>query len=119
VLVAAISLGIVDKDRLSQRIGRNEVFSHAGKAGMVLTAGTPAAYFGQQCSFTPRFAFAVGTVPAACFVRNGDIDNRRARAADDRTSNNLPSQGISAATPSIAEVFRIEGFINTHWYRDG
>jgi len=61
-LIAAISLGIVGKEKLAQRVGRNEMFNHSGKAAMAIVAGLLAVSFGQRWLFYTAFAFGVGAI---------------------------------------------------------
>jgi MFS family permease len=46
--IAAISLGIVGKNGLSRRVGRNETFNHAGNVTFALMAGAAGTWLGQQ-----------------------------------------------------------------------
>jgi MFS family permease len=80
--IAAISLGIVGKQRLSRRIGRNESFNHAGNVSFALLAGAVGTWLGQQWIFYTSAMVALGTMFAAASVRSKDIDNVAARAAD-------------------------------------
>jgi MFS family permease len=87
--IAAIALGIVGKSRLSRRAGRNEGFNHAGNVVFALLAGGIGVAFGQQWIFYASALFATGTVISAWMIRDEDIDNQAARAADedDRLNN--------------------------------
>jgi MFS family permease len=80
--IAAISLGIVGKDHLSRRIGRNETFNHAGNVTFALLAGAAGTAFGQQWIFYASALVAAGTILSACAIRSADIDNQVARAAE-------------------------------------
>lgn len=107
-LIAAISLGIVGKERLAQRIGRNEMFNHSGKAALALLAGGLAAWFGQQWLFYAALSFGVGAILASCAIRNHDIDNQQARAAEvaDQNAPSVPHLTKAASTLSIADLFQ-------------
>jgi MFS family permease len=83
--IAAISVGIVGRSNLSRRAGRNEGFNHAGNVVFALLAGGTGAALGQQWIFFASAIVAAGTVVSAWIIRNRDIDNQAARAAD---SNN-------------------------------
>src|ERR1700742_3593648 len=85
--IAAIALGIVGKPKLSRRAGRNEGFNHAGNVVFALLAGGIGAVLGQQWIFYASALFATGTVISAWIIRDEDIDNEAARAAneDDRS----------------------------------
>ncbi|MBV9680139.1 MAG: MFS transporter [Acidobacteriaceae bacterium] len=79
--IAAISLGIVGKGRLSGRVGRNETFNHAGNVVFALLAGAVGTWLGQQWIFYVSAIVAAGTVAAAASIRSEDINNETARAA--------------------------------------
>lgn len=79
--IAAISLGIVGKERLSRRVGRNETFNHAGNVTFALLAGAVGAWIGQEWIFYASAIVASGTMCAAAMIRSEDIDNVAARAA--------------------------------------
>jgi MFS family permease len=81
--IAAIALGIVGKPKLSRRAGRNEGFNHAGNVVFAVLAGGIGAAFGQQWIFYASALFATGTVISAWMIRDEDIDNVAARAADE------------------------------------
>jgi MFS family permease len=81
--IAAISLGIVGKEKLSRRIGRNETFNHAGNVTFALMAGAAGTWLGQQWIFYASALVAVGTIVSAYTIRSGDIDNQAARAANE------------------------------------
>ena len=84
--IAAIALGIVGKPKLSRRAGRNEGFNHAGNVVFAVLAGGIGAGFGQQWIFYASALFATGTVISAWMIRDEDIDNVAARAADEAES---------------------------------
>src|SRR5579883_695132 len=60
--VAAMALGIVGRDQLAGRVGRNESFNHAGNVTFALVAGAVGAWFGQQWIFYSSAFFALGTI---------------------------------------------------------
>lgn len=82
--IAAISLGIVGHEQLSNRIGRNESFNHAGNVSFALLAGLVGTWAGQQWIFYMSAFVAIGTVCSAIAIRSGDIDNSVARGATAR-----------------------------------
>jgi MFS family permease len=85
--IAAISLGIVGKDNLSRRIGRNETFNHAGNVTFALMAGAAGTWLGQQWIFYASAMVAIGTVLSAYVIRSADIDNQAARAANEQQAD--------------------------------
>ncbi len=93
--IAAISLGIVGKDKLPRRVGRNESFNHAGNVSFALLAGVVGTWMGQQWIFYLSAIVAIGTMSAAASIRSADVDNAAARAAgngdDSKTSSHVSS----------------------------
>ena len=98
--IAAIALGIVGKSKLSRRAGRNEGFNHAGNVVFAVLAGGIGAAFGQQWIFYASALFATGTVISAWIIRDEDIDNEAARAADEGDNSNKNDR----KTPRIASL---------------
>ena len=97
--IAAMALGIVGKPKLSRRAGRNEGFNHAGNVTFALIAGGIGSLLSQQWIFYASAAFAIGTVLSAWSVRDRDIDNEAARAADD-------DDGAAAKPSGFTELLR-------------
>ena len=81
--IAAISLGIVGRERLSRRIGRNEGFNHAGNVIFALLAGAVGTWIGQEWIFYASAIVASGTMCAAAAIRSSDINNVAARAGNE------------------------------------
>lgn len=80
--IAAISLGLVGRDRLPKRAGRNEACFHAGNvvsAGLAIVAVRLAGAIGV---FYGVAIMALASALAAQFIRERDIDHRLARGAD-------------------------------------
>lgn len=80
-LIAAISLGIVGRQSLARRIGRNESFNHSGN---LLTASL-AGYLGYAAGLQSIF-YVCGALGLACaattlLICSNDIDNDIAREA--------------------------------------
>lgn len=80
--IAAISLGLVGRDRLAKRAGRNEACFHAGN---VVSAGVAIAavqYGGAIGVFYGVAAMALASAISAQLIRERDIDHQVARGAD-------------------------------------
>jgi len=92
--IAAISLGIVGKQRLSRRVGRNEGFNHAGNVTFALLAGVAGTWLGQQWIFYASAMVATGAVWTAFRIRSEDIDNEVARASADDQGNGRPARFV-------------------------
>lgn len=93
--IAAISLGIVGKPKLSRRIGRNESFNHAGNVTFALLAGAAGTWLGQQWIFYASAMVATCTIWAASSIRSEDIDNEVARAANEEEDHGKPASVAS------------------------
>lgn len=79
--IAALSLGLVGRESLAQRVGRNEAFNHIGKVVLAIAAALLGMTLGQRWIFYLLFAYAAGGVFAALRLKNEDIDNEAAREA--------------------------------------
>ena len=77
--VAAITLGIVGQQMLAIRIGRNEVFNHAGNVATALLAGMVGYLLGQEWIFYLVAIIAGVSAVTVLFIRNDDIDYLRSR----------------------------------------
>jgi MFS family permease len=99
--IAAISLGIVGKPKLSMRAGRNEGFNYAGNVVFALAAGGIGAALGQQWIFYASAMFATGTVISPWLIKDGDIENEAARAADE-DSERGQKNGKGVEAPHLA-----------------
>lgn len=90
--VAAISLGLVGRRKLADRVGRNEAFNHTGNVVFAVLAGAAGTWFGQNWIFLFSAALASGTILSAWRIRNPDVDNNIARGS---TSNQTPALGFT------------------------
>ncbi len=93
--IAAISLGIVGKQKLSRRIGRNETFNHAGNVTFALLAGAAGTWLGQQWIFYASAIVATCTIGASSSIRSEDIDNEVARASNEEEDHGKPASVAS------------------------
>jgi MFS family permease len=92
--IAAITLGMVAHKQFAPRIGRNEVFNHAGNVGAALLAGATGYLFGQHWIFYAIALLSAASMVSALCIRKSDIDYLRARAA----SSSQATDGVSAAS---------------------
>ena len=79
--IAAISLGIVSQRGFDIRIGRNEVFNHAGNVVAALIAGIVGYMLGPAWIFYLVSILAGASIVSVLFIKAGDIDYLQARAA--------------------------------------
>jgi MFS family permease len=98
IAIAAISLGIVGKQNLAVRVGRNEAFNHAGNLSFALLAGVVGTYVSQASIFYASAFLAIGTVAAALAIREKDIDHKRARGADEELSDSDYGPAVKPAS---------------------
>jgi MFS family permease len=93
--IAAITLGIVAQDGFATRIGRNEVFNHAGNVAAASLAGIVGYILGQQWIFYLVAIIAGASAVSVLSIRKGDIDYLRARAAtQERTNDGVVASSI-------------------------
>src|ERR1700722_6786350 len=77
--IAAITLGLYQRDQLARRMGRNAAFDHAGNIGMALAAGAMGYAFSQRAVFLLLPVFAVLTAIALLTIPAESLEHRRAR----------------------------------------
>ena len=90
--IAAITLGMVAHQNFVPRIGRNEVFNHAGNVGAALLAGITGYFLGQTWIFYSITMLALASMASVLFIRRNDIDYLQAWAA----SPDMITDGVSA-----------------------
>lgn len=81
--ISALSLGLVGREALSRRMGRNGAFSHAGNMLTASLAGYAGFRIGQEWIFYSSAALGVACSLAALAIREPDIDHAVAREAPD------------------------------------
>ena len=109
--VAAITLGLVAREALARRLGRNSAFDHGGNIAIALVAGAVGYLFSQRIVFLLVPFFAALTAAAALMIPAQAIDHDRARdlgkeGADDGGAQGL---GILFRTPPLA-IFAVCAF---------
>ncbi len=80
--VAALTLGLVARNALARRMGRNAAFDHAGNVGIALVAGAVGYLFSQRAVFLLVPFFCVLAAFSVLSIPSGAIDNDRARGLD-------------------------------------
>jgi MFS family permease len=83
VAIAAISLGIFGRNRLTHRIGRNEAFNHAGNVATAAVAGIAGYVFSPSAVLWVIAVLAAASIAATFRIDGTSIDHRLARGADD------------------------------------
>jgi predicted MFS family arabinose efflux permease len=79
---ASFALGLVEKDKLSERVSRNETFTHSGNVLYAAIAAVVGQFMAIGGLFYAAAVFAAGMVGSSLTIRGGDIDNEAARAGD-------------------------------------
>jgi predicted MFS family arabinose efflux permease len=82
--IAAISLGLVRRKKLDQRISRNESFNHGGNFAAAALAGSLGQYLGYQWIFYLVCAFAVASAAVITLINPREIDHEVARGGESR-----------------------------------
>ena len=77
--VSALTLGLVTRDKLARRLGRNSAFDHGGNITVALLAGAVGYAFSQRAVFLMVPVFAVLTCAAVLAIPARAIDHDRAR----------------------------------------
>ena len=102
--VSALSLGLVGREALSRRMGRNGAFSHAGNMLTASLAGYAGFRISQEWIFYCSAALGVACSLAALTIREPDIDHAVAREAPDPEQSGDQSAAKASAlfkTPAV------------------
>src|SRR5581483_2146904 len=79
---AAFALGLVDKQDLSKRIGRNETFTHAGNVVFAVLAAVVGQLLAIGGIFFAAGIFASGMAGASYWIRGDDVNYDAARESE-------------------------------------
>jgi MFS family permease len=93
--VAALTLGLVTKDALARRLGRNSAFDHGGNIAIALVAGGVGYLFSQRVVFLMVPLFAALTSAAVLTIPPGAVDHDRARDLGRDGDDGGAAQGYS------------------------
>ena len=96
--VAALTLGLVTRDALARRLGRNSAFDHGGNIAIALVAGGVGYLFSQRVVFLLVPFFAALTSAAVLMIPPSAIDHDRAR--------DLGHDGYDGAAQGYGVLFR-------------
>jgi MFS family permease len=91
--VSALTLGLVRKDQLARRLGRNSAFDHGGNIAIALVAGGVGYLFSQRVVFLMVPLFAALTSAAALMIPADAINHDRARDLDRRREDHGAAAG--------------------------
>lgn len=93
--LAAISLGLVGRQRFPARVSRNEGFNHAGNFSAAVLAGVIGQRFGYQWIFFLVCFYALGSAWVVALIRPSEIDHAVARGG----KGGERREGCSAEAP--------------------
>jgi predicted MFS family arabinose efflux permease len=79
--IAAISLGLVGRDGIGERLGRNARFASLGNGVAAAVMGTCGYYLSSRSVFLVTFLLAIPTLIALSQIRGNEIDAVRAHGA--------------------------------------
>jgi MFS family permease len=96
--VAALTLGLVSKDALARRLGRNSAYDHGGNIAIAVVAGVVGYAFSQRAVFLLVPVFAALTSAAVLAIPADAIDHDRAR--------DLGSEGADGAAAGYGVLFQ-------------
>ncbi|MBW4629520.1 MAG: MFS transporter [Brasilonema octagenarum HA4186-MV1] len=85
-IIASISLGLVGRQGMERRLGRNQSLSSAGNVAAALLAGIIGQFIGQAGIFYFIALMSGVVIICALRIRQQDIDYRLARGGDDSDS---------------------------------
>ncbi len=80
--LAAVSLGLVGRNHMELRLGRNAALTAAGTVTWAVSTGVIGHLFGPRSMFVYAIAMGIPAMIAALSIRNADIDAKLARGAD-------------------------------------
>lgn len=80
---SAFTLGMVGKDELPGRVGRNESVTHTGNTVFAIAAAVVGTFVALQGIFYAAAVFASGMAVAAYFIRDEHVSHEGARAGEE------------------------------------
>ncbi|MBY0380676.1 MAG: MFS transporter [Xanthobacteraceae bacterium] len=83
--IAAISLGLVARSKVAERLGRNASFASVGTAIAAAGMGLCGYYISNQAVFFVTAAFALPALAALFFISPSDIDPQRAHGGNKKS----------------------------------
>lgn len=92
--LGAITLGLFGRKKFPARIGRNEIWNHAGNVSTALAAGLAGYLLGNEWIFYLVIVFAASSIVSVSFIRSQEINYAVARE--------LVSEGIPSHPQTIS-----------------
>jgi MFS family permease len=97
--VAAISLGLVGHDALSERLGRNQRFASAGAVGATALMGAIGYFASYQAIFFASAALVIPLLAALTRIRSDDVHFGRACGQPDHHEPTQPPRSLRLSLP--------------------
>ncbi|MBV8068794.1 MAG: MFS transporter [Acidobacteriaceae bacterium] len=91
---AAFALGLVEQNKLSRRVARNESLTHTGNAAFAIAAGAVGTLLALEGIFFAAAIFAAGMIPAALSIQASDVSYEAARGGGEAGESEPPRRGI-------------------------
>jgi MFS family permease len=104
--IAAITLGLVGRNKLDRRVGRNETFNHSGNLLVAVLAGLIGQFISRKGIFFLVGVMAVASAYSALRIRKQEINHALARG-DGGQGKGLDSTVYMSACIIIAQVVMI------------
>jgi len=99
--IAAISLGMAGHNRLALRVGRNEIFNHAGNVSAAVLASLVGYFIARRWIFYMVAVMAIPTIISALLIKEEDIDHSLARGA--KPKDDSDGERISSFTVLLTD----------------
>lgn len=96
--MAAISLGLVGHDGISERLGRNARFAAIGNGVAAAAMGACGYWISPRSVFVVTAVLLVPALIALAFVRTGDIDPKRAHGGEAEQAPQRPLSSLLVAS---------------------
>lgn len=90
----AFALGMSNKEELTQRVARNETFTHSGNVIFALAAGVAGTFAALGYIFYAAAVFASGMAAAVGFIRKDDVSFEAARAGEEGEGEDKKPKGF-------------------------
>jgi MFS family permease len=99
--IAALTLGLVARQALARRLGRNSAFDHAGNVAIAIAAGVIGHVISQRAVFLLVPLCAVFAALAVLSIPKDAIDEKRARGMEDDETAPAPAASLLRNRPLV------------------
>jgi MFS family permease len=88
--IGSITMGLFGRKKFPKRVGKNEVWNHAGNVFSALSVGLFGYFLGSKWIFIILVGFAIASLIFVSIIRPNDIDYASAREEDTTTNKLTP-----------------------------